>query len=84
MFSSKASGPTQGKNGHKRHTVEIIFHYGIIAFSNQAIKDAEFCDRMNESLGGNVLQPSDADGEHPRLDILNWGYFFQMDFSISH
>jgi nucleoside phosphorylase len=30
-------------------------HYGLIASGNQVIKDAEFRDSLNESLGGNVL-----------------------------
>ncbi|KAF7155865.1 hypothetical protein CNMCM5623_008745 [Aspergillus felis] len=30
-------------------------HYGLIASGNQVVKDAEFRDRLDESLGGNVL-----------------------------
>jgi len=30
-------------------------HYGLIASGNQVIKDAKFRDRLNESLGGNIL-----------------------------
>jgi len=30
-------------------------HYGLIASGNQVIKDAEFRDRLNNSIGGSVL-----------------------------
>ncbi|KAL3445273.1 hypothetical protein BJX65DRAFT_153866 [Aspergillus insuetus] len=34
---------------------DVRVHYGLIASGNQVIKDAEARDRVNESLGGNVL-----------------------------
>ncbi|KAH0559681.1 hypothetical protein GP486_003801 [Trichoglossum hirsutum] len=34
---------------------DMHVHYGLIASGNQVIKDAGFRDRLNESLGGNVL-----------------------------
>lgn len=36
-------------------SAEPRVHYGLIASGNQVIKDAEFRDKLNESLGGNVL-----------------------------
>jgi nucleoside phosphorylase len=34
---------------------DVRVHYGLIASGNQVIKDAEFRDRLNERLGGDVL-----------------------------
>ncbi|KAH2542215.1 hypothetical protein KXW97_003527 [Aspergillus fumigatus] len=34
---------------------EVRVHYGLIASGNQVIKEANFRDSLNESLGGNVL-----------------------------
>jgi nucleoside phosphorylase len=34
---------------------DMRVHYGLIASGNHVIKDAQFRDRLNESLGGNVL-----------------------------
>ncbi|KAI0531849.1 hypothetical protein GGR58DRAFT_210281 [Xylaria digitata] len=34
---------------------DVRVHYGLIASGNQVIKDAEFRDRLNDSLGGDVL-----------------------------
>ncbi|KAF7554286.1 hypothetical protein G7Z17_g3000 [Cylindrodendrum hubeiense] len=38
-----------------RITGDVQVHYGLIASGNQVIKDAEFRDTLNKSLGGNVL-----------------------------
>ena len=40
--------------GKTRHRAACI-HYGLIATGNQVIGDARLRDRVNESLGGNVL-----------------------------
>jgi nucleoside phosphorylase len=56
MFSSKFSEPEIGEtNKNPREPGDISVHYGLIASSNQVIKDAKFRDRLNESLDGNVL-----------------------------
>lgn len=34
---------------------EMRIHYGLIASGNQVIKDANFRDKLNEDLGGNIL-----------------------------
>ncbi|KAF2182959.1 purine and uridine phosphorylase [Zopfia rhizophila CBS 207.26] len=41
--------------GAGRKPGDMCVHYGLIASGNQVIKDAGFRDRLNESLGGNVL-----------------------------
>lgn len=56
IFYSKFSGPEQVEtNKNPREPGDSSVHYGLIASSNQVIKDAEFRDRLNESLDGNVL-----------------------------
>ncbi|KAF3117800.1 hypothetical protein TWF103_004474 [Orbilia oligospora] len=39
----------------ERETKDVDIHYGLVASGNQVIKDAVLRDRLNESLGGNVL-----------------------------
>jgi nucleoside phosphorylase len=41
--------------GAQRKPGDMRVHYGLIASGNRVIKDAEFRDSLNESLGGNVL-----------------------------
>jgi nucleoside phosphorylase len=58
-------GPGRGTGtgtGTSRTTVDetnrprdVRVHYGLVASGNQVIKDAKFRDRLNQSLGGNVL-----------------------------
>jgi nucleoside phosphorylase len=42
-------------DGKQSKPGDMRVHYGLIASGNQVIKDAKFRDRLNESLGGNVL-----------------------------
>jgi nucleoside phosphorylase len=49
LFTPDRSYSTGGRPG------DIRVHYGLIASGNQVIKDANFRDSLNESLGGNVL-----------------------------
>jgi nucleoside phosphorylase len=42
-------------DGKQSRPGDMRVHYGLIASGNQVIKDANFRDRLNESLGGNVL-----------------------------
>lgn len=39
----------------KRQPRGMLVHYGLIASGNQVVKDAAIRDRVNRSLGGNVL-----------------------------
>ncbi|CAG8909914.1 unnamed protein product [Penicillium egyptiacum] len=39
----------------QRKPGDVRVHYGLIASGNQVIKDAKFRDRLDQSLGGNVL-----------------------------
>src|SRR5437763_12785222 len=39
----------------RRKRRDVRVHYGLIASGNQVIKDANFRDNLNESLGGHVL-----------------------------
>jgi nucleoside phosphorylase len=42
-------------DGRQNEYREPEVHYGLIASGNRLIKDGEFRDKLNESLGGNVL-----------------------------
>ncbi|KAH8816673.1 nucleoside phosphorylase domain-containing protein [Xylogone sp. PMI_703] len=54
--SQMTSGTVQvGADRAPRNPEDIHIHYGLIASGNHVIKDAKFRDRLNESLGGNVL-----------------------------
>ncbi|KAK6514396.1 hypothetical protein TWF506_008791 [Arthrobotrys conoides] len=52
ISSAAASG---GGNSTREKTGDIQIHYGLIASGNQVIKNATLRDRLNDSLGGNVL-----------------------------
>ena len=52
VTSTTVSTPVDGKQNRPR---DMRVHYGLIASGSQVIKDAKFRDRLNESLGGNVL-----------------------------
>lgn len=53
--SEVTSSTVDAKVGADRKPGDIQIHYGLIASGNNVIKDARFRDRLNDSLGGNVL-----------------------------
>lgn len=55
MFNSTSREAEKVTNTTAVYPRKLQVHYGLIASGNQVIKDASFRDRLNESLGGNVL-----------------------------
>ncbi|KAJ4194607.1 hypothetical protein NW759_016492 [Fusarium solani] len=53
--SASLKDPMLTPNTSDRSPGDVCVHYGLIASGNQVIKDAEFRDRLNECLGGDVM-----------------------------
>ncbi|KAJ6009169.1 hypothetical protein N7522_004185 [Penicillium canescens] len=55
--SAESAVPTMDHDVHniRRRSADVRVHYGLIASGNKVIKNAVDRDRLNESLGGNVL-----------------------------
>lgn len=55
IWSDSLKDPMYESDTSDRDPGDPHVHYGLIASGNQVIKDAKFRDRLNESLGGDVL-----------------------------
>lgn len=55
IWSDSLKDPVYESDTSDRDPGDPHVHYGLIASGNEVIKDADFRDRLNESLGGDVL-----------------------------